>query len=412
MVAALGAGILPGLAVVAVLVGWYREAGRLSSSWVLLAVGALAVAATVSFVSFRIFHLVGAYIDNLEQERLQFHDALRRLGDALAASPDRDGLVQVVVDITSLVTAADTVTFHEADGGRLELRATTGPDGGDGSLAAGEGVVGAVVTSGAVRWPPDTEGPSATEPAAGAALAVPVPVQGRLFGVIGAYRTPGRAPFAARDLDDLVAFGHNAGAALQNTFLQEETQRLSLTDDLTTISNRRQFELRCAQELERSARFGEPFALLVCDLDDFKSVNDRFFHSGGDAVLVECAQRLVEATRTVDFVGRYGGEEFVMILPMTDCSGAEVVAEHIRAAVSGAAFETGGGAAEVTVSVGIACYPDHGRTREHLVGAADAALFMAKAAGKNAVRVAPPPDSIPTSDVSPPRDATPPGEVQ
>nr|MDQ3384592.1 GGDEF domain-containing protein [Actinomycetota bacterium] len=206
---------------------------------------------------------------------------------------------------------------------------------------------------------------------------------------LAAYRTSSRVPFSASDLDDLVAFAHQAETAIDNTFLYEETRRLSLTDGLTTVWNRRQFDLRCVQELERATRFGEPFAVVICDLDDFKSVNDRFHHPGGDAVLVEFARRLVATTREVDFVGRYGGEEFVLILPRTDCSGAAVVAETTRRATAEQPFDTGNGMASVTVSIGFACHPEHGSSPQQLVDAADAALFEAKAAGKNRVRTAP-----------------------
>lgn len=368
---------------------WFRRGrDQLASVEVALGVVALVAAAVFAASALRAFSLLGGYVSELERSRVEFRHALRRLGDALEAS-DRAGIIDVLVDATRLMTGADSTTFSQAAGSHLELRATGGdPVGAGARVAVGEGVAGGA-THTPVRWPPAPTPPAPSEPEAGSAIAVPVLVDERLYGVLAAYRRPGRAGFSKADLDDLAAFAHQAVAALDNTFLHEETRRLSLTDGLTTVWNRRQFDLRCAQELERAVRFGEPFAVVICDLDDFKSVNERFHHPGGDAVLVEFAQRLVAITREVDFVGRYGGEEFVLVLPRTSCDGAKVVAEAARRAAADLPFDTGHGEARVTVSVGLACHPEHGSSPQQLVDAADAALFEAKAAGKNVVRTAP-----------------------
>ena len=375
------------LAVVGVVL-WQRlaEAGARPGE---LLLGCAALVATLAFAAstMRANALVGGYVSELERSRVEFRQALRRLGDALEAS-DRAGIVDVLVDTTRLMVNADVATFLHAAGSHLEDRAGAGGASAGARVAVGEGVAGAAIGE-ALRWPPAPVGPAPSEPDARSAMAVPVFARGRLYGVLAAYRTSSRVPFTQADLDDLAAFAHQAEAAIDNTFLHEETRRLSLTDGLTTVWNRRQFDLRCVQELERATRFGEPFAVVICDLDDFKSVNDRFHHPGGDAVLVEFARRLVAATREVDFVGRYGGEEFVLILPRTDCAGAAVVAEATRRATAEQPFDTGYGMASVTVSVGYACHPEHGSSPQQLVDAADAALFEAKAAGKNRVRPAP-----------------------
>ena len=376
------------LLVVVGVVLWQRAEAGVRPGELLL--GCAALVATLAFAAstVRANTLVGGYVSELERSRVEFRHALRRLGDALEAS-DRAGIIDVLVDTTRLMAHADVATFHLAAGSHLEHRAGAGSTSGPaGPLAVGEGVAGAA-TAAPLRWPPAPVGPAPSEPPASSAMAVPVAASGRLYGVLAAYRTSHGVPFSPSDLDDLVAFAHQAEAAIDNTFLHEEARRLSLTDGLTSVWNRRQFDLRCVQELERATRFGEPFAVVICDLDDFKSVNDRFHHPGGDAVLVEFARRLVAATREVDFVGRYGGEEFVLILPRTDCSGAAVVAEATRRATAEQPFDTGNGMASVTVSIGFACHPEHGSSPQQLVDAADAALFEAKAAGKNRVRTAP-----------------------
>jgi diguanylate cyclase (GGDEF)-like protein len=368
---------------------WDRhEENEFGRAEVVLGLVAVAAAAAFAASALRAFRLLGGYVSELERSRVEFRDALTRLGDALAAS-DRDRIIDVLVDATRLMTGADSTTFSRVEGSHLVLRATGGDQVRAGPrLAVGDGVAGRATVS-SVRWPPAADAPAPAEPGASSAIAVPIFTRNHPYGVLAAYRGPGRSAFGEADLADLEAFAHQAEAALENTFLHDETRRLSLTDGLTTVWNRRQFDLRCAQELERAARFGEPFAIVICDLDDFKSVNDRFHHPGGDAVLVEFAQRLVAITREVDFVGRYGGEEFVLVLPRTSCEGAQVVAEAARRAAADRPFDTGNGEARVTVSIGVACHPEHGTSRQQLVEAADAALFEAKAAGKNVVRTAP-----------------------
>ena len=160
-------------------------------------------------------------------------------------------------------------------------------------------------------------------------------------------------------------------------------ERLSRTDELTNLPNRRALDERMADELHRSNRNGRPLALLMVDLDDFKAVNDTHTHVVGDAVLKCAAEALLGVTRDVDTCARIGGEEFVVLLPETDAAGATHVAEKIVAAIHEVAKRDVG--VDITASVGIATLAP-GETAEALVARADAMLYRAKRSGKNRVQ--------------------------
>ena len=167
-----------------------------------------------------------------------------------------------------------------------------------------------------------------------------------------------------------------------------EQERLAVTDGLTGLYNRRFVEEMLRLETARAQRTGERLGLIVVDVDHFKSVNDAHGHQAGDEVLQAIAERLVSAVRRPDVVGRYGGEEFVVILPG---AGPEVLlelAERCRRAVAGHAFPLRDGAPlPITVSLGVAGLPEHAITARELVRTADRALYLAKAAGRNRAQI-------------------------
>ncbi len=176
-----------------------------------------------------------------------------------------------------------------------------------------------------------------------------------------------------------------ARTALENASLHRRLELEAVTDGLTELPNRRQFEESLATELTRVERLGGSLAIILADLDDFKHVNDRYGHLAGDDVIRAFADVLQDNVRGIDTAARYGGEEFAVLLPETTTEGAERVAERIRGAMAERAIETYPGAVvTVTASFGIAAYPGE-PTQEALIAAADAALYRAKAAGKNKV---------------------------
>ena len=165
-----------------------------------------------------------------------------------------------------------------------------------------------------------------------------------------------------------------------------ELERISRTDALTGLDNRRHLEERLEEQFEHAKRLHEHFAVVMCDLDKFKSVNDTYGHQAGDAVLRQCAELLKKEAREIDRVGRYGGEEFMLVLPGAQLDSAVTFAERVRKAVEAHTFSFDGGTLRRTMSLGVASWP-HAKLSDcdGLVRAADDALYVAKETGRNRV---------------------------
>ena len=167
---------------------------------------------------------------------------------------------------------------------------------------------------------------------------------------------------------------------------KEELERISRTDALTGLDNRRHIEERLDEQFEHSRRLGEHFSLVMCDIDKFKSVNDTYGHQAGDVVLRQCAEILRREAREIDRVGRYGGEEFVLLLPGAQVDSAVTFAERVRKAIEAHTVTFDGGTLQRTMSLGVAGFPHPKLTNcDSLVRAADDALYVAKETGRNRV---------------------------
>jgi two-component system cell cycle response regulator len=180
--------------------------------------------------------------------------------------------------------------------------------------------------------------------------------------------------------------------ALQDA-LRERNQllaELATHDELTRLYNRRHLVQRLSEEVPRAKRYRLPLSCLLLDLDHFKRVNDTYGHPAGDAVLRQIASILRSSVRSVDVVGRYGGEEFLIILPQTGAEGARVLAERIRQRVEQEPFDIGGQTIHCTTSIGLAAASDgEVPDADDLIAEADRALYHAKAMGRNRVSFAP-----------------------
>lgn len=196
--------------------------------------------------------------------------------------------------------------------------------------------------------------------------------------------------FSDDEVQPLESVAGICATAIQNAHYVDRVKQLAYLDGLTGIFNRRYFELRMVEELERARRFNSSMSVIMIDIDHFKRLNDEFGHLLGDEVLRQVSSIFNQQLRKMDVVCRYGGEEFAILLSQTDPQYSVAVAEKLRTTVDAWSFP--GVPQSVTISAGAATYPAHGTTRDELVKAADSALYAAKQAGRNCVRLAALPD--------------------
>ena len=234
-----------------------------------------------------------------------------------------------------------------------------------------------------------------TQVAIRSVIALPFTLDRGQAGVFLLRRTDAERKLTSEDADFAEAVIRAAVASIQRAQLIESAradnarlEALAHTDPLTQTLNRRAMTLRLTAELDRARRYDSVVTLLLLDLDHFKKINDGHGHLVGDEVLREVATLLAHAVRSVDVVARYGGEEFVVVLPETGREGAVAFAERIRERIAEQTFGHGAGARlPITASIGVATFPTPGvDTVEDLFASADAALYRAKADGRNRVR--------------------------
>jgi diguanylate cyclase (GGDEF)-like protein len=287
-----------------------------------------------------------ARLGELDDERRRSRETTLRFGEALAATHDVDELRRVIVESAVESTGASL--------GRLV-------DGGNVLIEFG-----------------DEPGPARIE--------LPLAVDHEDFGTLVLFG----ADFGPEQRESARWLVGHAVIALANARRHRTVEQQALVDGLTGLANRRVCTAALEKELARARRFDEPLALVLADLDDFKRVNDRFGHPTGDEVLKAFAKTLRKNVREIDLAGRWGGEEFALLLPGTDLEGGRELAERIRRAFEAQELRAPDGqVVRVRASFGVAAFPEV-ESQDRLVAASDEALYEAKRAGKNQVVVAAP----------------------
>lgn len=285
-----------------------------------------------------------ARLDELERARGLVRDANARFGEALAVTHEPAELLRIVVE----------------------------------SAVEATGATGGLVST------PDGEVVRVGDPEAGAQrISFPLRIGTSDFGslVVAGERMD------AEQVEAVASLAARVVVALENARLHRIVERQALHDELTGLANRRSVENTLHSELARASRYGDHVAFVLCDLDDFKTVNDTFGHPVGDDALRAFASALNATVREIDLAGRWGGEEFALVLPGTDAAGGAALAERARQKIAARDLRTPDGRiVKVTSSFGVAAYPDCGELEE-LIAAADSALYAAKNRGKNCVVV-------------------------
>jgi len=212
-------------------------------------------------------------------------------------------------------------------------------------------------------------------------------VRDAVLGVLVAVNRFQESGFDSRHLRILTLLANQTAIAIENGKLYRRAEQLAVTDDLTQVYNYRFLKMALRREVKRAARFAQNFSVLMVDVDNLKRYNDQNGHLRGSEVLRMVAQILVRDARSIDLVAKYGGDEFVIILPQTEREGARVLAERIKQSVETTAFPLVPPGV-ITVSLGLATYPQNGFTAGELLESADVALYGAKESGKNRVSAA------------------------
>ncbi|MEO5658116.1 MAG: diguanylate cyclase [Nitrospiria bacterium] len=223
-------------------------------------------------------------------------------------------------------------------------------------------------------------------------LAVPILAEASLRAQLYVFQKT-QGAFSETDEDLLVTIAHDAAQSLKVIGLHEETERMATIDGLTGFINRWALEDRLEEEFVKAGRHAREFTLIFIDLDHLKEINDRFGHAAGDAAIQRFCDAIRASVRATEIVGRYGGDEIVVLMPEASLADGLMVAERILRRVSGLPLVIENERIGLTASLGVATYPQHGRDKEALLRAADYALYQAKAQGRGRVHSfsAPPP---------------------
>jgi diguanylate cyclase (GGDEF)-like protein len=335
--------------------------------------------------------LQNARLYSLEQQRARQLQAINAIAQQTTAVLDLEELLGRVCELIQDAFRVSHVSLFLREDHDLVLRAHHGtltprvPEGG--RFPASTEPWASILRNNATATESDPcIAPSTTQffVESASRMCIPLVSFGQTLGLLALDSTKPDA-FRDGDLQSLESVADICATAIQNAHYVERVKQLAYLDGLTGIFNRRFFELRIMEEIERARRYGTGMAVIMADIDQFKRLNDEFGHVLGDEVLRQVSSLFHQQLRKIDVVCRYGGEEFGILLTQTNARQAVKIAEKLRKMVEGWLFP--GVPRTVTISAGAAAFPEQGSTRDELVKAADSALYAAKQAGRNKVRL-------------------------
>ncbi|MGA9885300.1 MAG: sensor domain-containing diguanylate cyclase [Candidatus Acidiferrales bacterium] len=327
-----------------------------------------------------------------------FHE----LGKALTSSLQLDQVLRTIMEKINEVLRPDTwsLLLMDPDKHELYFQIATGKGADalkDVRIKLGQGLAGWVAESGEAVVVPDTSKDSRffgkvderTHLATNSIVAVPVRFRDQCLGVIELINCIGPEGFSQRDLALLEALADYAAIAIENARHVQRIHELTITDDCTSLYNARHLNFMLDTEIYRSHRYAFEFSLIFIDLDHFKSVNDTHGHLMGSKLLNEIGAAIKEHCRLIDLAFRYGGDEFVVLLPQTSKGNALAVAHRLHDLIGETVWLKDAGLnVHLTASVGVASYPGDSRTKAELLHLADEAMYLVKNTTRDNVAVA------------------------
>ena len=326
----------------------------------------------------------------LLQEQAEREIAVNRLATAIRTTLELDSVLQTAADEVgrALNVHSCAVRVEGALVGKQVTKCYLRPD----AAAEGEesllnhlesGSAGLTVSSKAHV----VDGDGSQSPSVLASAVVPLAHQGNFIGLLLVRSDDTSRIWADNELLLLHTVADQLAVAVNQAHLFAQMEQQALTDSLTGCYNRRSFEARLEHDLQLATRMGHQLSVVMLDLDDFKHVNDQAGHEAGDVALCMLAETLRTGLRVVDTPARFGGDEFIIVLPQASSEGAQLVAERLRKRIEEMDVP---GFGKVTASFGVATFPDHASSRDALLSAADRALYSSKHAGRNRVSLAEP----------------------
>ncbi len=342
-------------------------------------------------------HILMSARENIENRVLASLQSL----NAIASCIDSGDLFTNIVEKSAEVIGAEqgSIMLLDEETHEIEVKATKGLNLAILShirIRPGEGIAGSVLEAGVPMVVNNIEEDNRVSRSnrvrykTKSFISLPLKIRNKSIGVLNLADKRDGTDFSGNDVKLLEAIALYSAVAIERRVYYQSSidlRKISITDPLTSLLNRRYFEERISEEMERSKRHRQPFSLIILDIDNFKSLNDTYGHLCGDEILKTTTGVIRRCVRIIDIAARYGGEEFAIILPTTDKNDASLIGERIRSEIEGTLclVKNIGKTLSITVSLGIASFPDDASTVEELINNSDRALYSAKNLGKNRV---------------------------